>query len=111
MVLLVILIQHLVDLILIELSYRSDKQTRKTAGTAENPATNKLHNVTFRLSNTTRKYIFTHYRILVFYHQYLNDLDFDLSMSLKVKSIGAIILPIYDIRFPINVFNCNIVSN
>ncbi len=36
--------------------------TRKTAGTAENPAANKLHDVTSRLmSNTTAKYIFTEY--------------------------------------------------
>ncbi len=40
--------------------------------------------------------------------QYLNDLDFDLSMSLKVKSIGAIRLPIYGLLL---MFNCNIGSN
>ncbi len=58
--------------------------TRKTAGTAENPAANKLHNVTSRLmSNTTRKYIFTEYWSSII--QYLNDPEFDLSMTLKVN--------------------------
>ncbi len=81
-------------------------QTRKTTGTAANPAANKLHNVTSALiSNTSRKYIFTEYWSSII--QYLNDLDFDLSRSLQVKSIVAIRLPTYGFLL---MFNCNIVS-
>ncbi len=67
---------------------------------------NTLHNVTSRLSNTTRKYIFTEYHSSI--TQYLYDLDFCLSRSLKVKSIGAIRLPIYGFLL---MFNCNIRYN
>ncbi len=73
---------------------------------------NKLHNVTSRLmSNTTtctRRYIFTESWSSIIH--YLNDLDFDLLRSLKVKSIrlSAIRLPIYGFLL---MFNCNIGSN
>ncbi len=72
-------------------------QSRKT------PPTNKLHDVTPRLMSnaTTMKYIFTEYCSSI--TQYLNDLDFGHSKSLKVKSIGALRLPIYGLWFPINV--------
>ena len=55
---------------------------------------------------TARKYIFTEYCGSII--QYLGDLEFDLSRSLKVKSVGAIILPIYGF---VLMFNCNIRSN
>ncbi len=60
------------------------------------------------MSITTRKYIpvFRDYRSSI--TQYMNDLDFDLSRSLKVKSIVAIRLPIYGLLV---MFKCNIGSN
>ena len=48
------------------------------------------------MSNTSRKYIFTEYHPSI--TQYLNDLDFDLSMPLKDISIGAIRFPIYGLK-------------
>ena len=71
-------------------------QQERLLGQQKTPPANKLpvHNVTSRLtSNTTRKYIFTEYRSSI--TQYLNGLDFGLSRSLKLKSIGAIRLLIY----------------
>ncbi len=72
----------------------------RALGQRKTPPTNKLHNVTSRLmSITTRKYIpvFRDYRSSI--TQYMNDLDFDLSRSLKVKSIGAIRLPLYMVSY------------
>ncbi len=73
--------------------------TRTTAGTAENPPANKLHNVTSRLiSNTIRKYI---YNIVLFYHPISEerwitlDVTFKVTTCTKVKSYGSIRLPIY----------------
>ncbi len=88
------------------ISNGSNKQERPL-GQRKTPPANKLHNVTSRLmSNTTGKYIFTGYRYSI--SQYLNDLDFDLSRSLKVKPIVAIRLPTYGFLL---MFNCNIGSN
>ncbi len=83
------------------------EQQERTLGQWKTPPANKLHNVTSRfMSNTTRKYIFTKYHSSI--TKNLNDLDFDLSRPLKVKSIGAIRLPIYGFLL---MFNCNIRSS
>ena len=79
-------------------------ETRNTFGTAESPARPQILLCDIEINILTGKYI-TYSHPVSFNTQYLGDLDFDLSVSLKVKSDGAVSLNKFALQLA---FNSNI---